>query len=157
MQLDFFNKLIKPVLLYGCEIWALGNLDIIERVQLKFLKLILNIKKSTASYMIYGELGIYPLEIDIKARMTSFWSKLLDFDSSKLSVMIYRIIKSFFDKKKCKSPLLEHFKHLIENNGFGNIWTAPQQINRKWFCLAFKQNLKDLIFHKTGITLKPII
>ena len=31
MQIDLFNKLIKPILLYGCEIWAIGNLDIIER------------------------------------------------------------------------------------------------------------------------------
>ena len=30
MQIDLFNKLIKPILLYGCEIWAFGNLDIIE-------------------------------------------------------------------------------------------------------------------------------
>ena len=44
MQIELFNKLIKPILLYGCEIWAFGNLDIIERVQLKFLKLILNLK-----------------------------------------------------------------------------------------------------------------
>ena len=51
MQIELFNKLIKPILLYGCEIWAFGNLDIIERVQLKFLKLILNLKKSTQSYM----------------------------------------------------------------------------------------------------------
>ena len=44
MQIELFNKLIKPILLYGCEIWDFGNLDIIERVALKFLKLILNLK-----------------------------------------------------------------------------------------------------------------
>ena len=53
MQIDLFNKLIKPILLYGCEIWAIGNLDIIERVQLKFLKMILNMKKSTPSYIVF--------------------------------------------------------------------------------------------------------
>ena len=57
MQIDLFNKLIKPILLYDSEIWAFGNLDIIERVQLKFLKRILNLKKSTPSYMVYGETG----------------------------------------------------------------------------------------------------
>ena len=36
MQVDLFNKTIKPILLYGCEIWGFGNLDPIERVQLKF-------------------------------------------------------------------------------------------------------------------------
>ena len=52
MQIDLFDKLIKPILLYGCEIWGFGNLDIIERVQLNFLKLILNLKKSTPSFMV---------------------------------------------------------------------------------------------------------
>ena len=31
MQIDLFNKLIKPILLYGCEIWAIGNIDTCNR------------------------------------------------------------------------------------------------------------------------------
>ena len=57
-QIDLFNKTIKPILLYGCEVWGIGNLDTIERVQLKFYKNILNLKKSTPTFMIYGELGV---------------------------------------------------------------------------------------------------
>ena len=92
MQIELFSKLIKPILLYGCEIWGFGNLDIIERVQLKFLKMILNLKKSTPSYMVYGESGLYPLKIDIQTRIVSFWTNLLDFNSGKLSSMTYNII-----------------------------------------------------------------
>jgi hypothetical protein len=32
-QLDLFEKVVKPILLYGCELWGLSNWDIIERVQ----------------------------------------------------------------------------------------------------------------------------
>ena len=66
IQIDLFDKTIKPILLYGCEVWGYGNIDIIERVQLKFFKYIFNLKKSTPSYMIYGELGIMPLSVDIQ-------------------------------------------------------------------------------------------
>ena len=52
-----------------------SNNDIIEKVHLKFCKLLLHLKSSTPSYMIYGELGRYPLEIDIKSRIISFWAK----------------------------------------------------------------------------------
>ena len=38
LQLELFDKLVKPILLYGCELWAPGNIDIIERDQLKFWK-----------------------------------------------------------------------------------------------------------------------
>ena len=54
VKIDLFNKTIKPVLLYGCEVWGYGNCDIIERVHLKFLKIIFNLKRSTPSFMIYA-------------------------------------------------------------------------------------------------------
>ena len=56
IQIELFEKeknTIKPILLYGCEIWAYGNLDVIERVQLKYFKYIFNMKKSTPSHMVY--------------------------------------------------------------------------------------------------------
>ena len=43
MQVELFNKLLKPILLYGCEILGFGNVDVIERVQLKFIKYMLKL------------------------------------------------------------------------------------------------------------------
>ena len=43
-QIDLFEKTVKPILLYGCELWAFENNQILKKVQLKFLKYILNIK-----------------------------------------------------------------------------------------------------------------
>ena len=37
-QLHLFDKIVVPVLLYGYEIWGFGNLDIIERIHLNFVK-----------------------------------------------------------------------------------------------------------------------
>jgi hypothetical protein len=31
-QLDLFDKIIKPILLYGCEVWGFSKNEIIERV-----------------------------------------------------------------------------------------------------------------------------
>ena len=76
LQLELFNKLVKPVLLYGCEIWGLGNIDVIERVQLMFIKRILNLKNNTPNYMVLGELGMMPLKIDIFARIFLYWGKI---------------------------------------------------------------------------------
>ena len=44
IQIEMFLKTVKPILLYACEICGHGDVDILEQVQLKFLKSILNLK-----------------------------------------------------------------------------------------------------------------
>jgi hypothetical protein len=51
---------------YKIEIWEFGNNDILERAQLKFGQLLLHLKTTTPGCMVYGELGRYPVENDIK-------------------------------------------------------------------------------------------
>jgi hypothetical protein len=77
MSTGFFDKTVKPILLYGCETWGFRKNDIIERVHLTFCKLLLHVKTSTPNFMVYGELGRYPIDIDIKVRMISYWLKLI--------------------------------------------------------------------------------
>ena len=96
LQIDLFDKTIKPILLYGSEIHGFGNIDILERVQLKFLKYILNLKASTPSFMVYGETGVTPLAIDIKTRIISFWTKITDIEKKSLK----NVYKSIFNTKK---------------------------------------------------------
>ena len=55
-----FDKLMMPVLLYGSEIWGFYKAVDIEKAHLLFCKKILHLKKNTANYFIYGELGRYP-------------------------------------------------------------------------------------------------
>jgi hypothetical protein len=69
--INLAQKDIVPILLYGCEVWGFSKNEIIERVHLRFCKLLLNFKTSTPSYMVYGELCRYPLDIDIKVRTIS--------------------------------------------------------------------------------------
>ncbi len=71
-----FDYLVEPILLYGSEIWGFVNIDIIEKVHLQFCKRILNVRSSTPNVMVYGELGRFPLEIKVKLRMLSFWSRM---------------------------------------------------------------------------------
>ena len=84
-QLDLFDKIIIPMLTYGSEIWGYENIDILEKLHVKFCKLLLNLKTSTPNFMLYGELGRYPLNITVKLKKFSFWSKLIDGKQAKLA------------------------------------------------------------------------
>jgi len=86
-QLDMFDKTILPILLYGSEIWGFENIDIIERVHLRFCKLILHLKQSTPNFMVYDELGRYPISVIMKVRMVKFWCRILN--GKNLNYLIY--------------------------------------------------------------------
>ena len=153
MQIDIFNKTVKPVLLYGCEIWGFGNLEILERVQLKFLKYILNVRKSTPSCIIYGETGVTPIKIDIHTRMISYWSKIVSQDQNKLSYNVYQVMLSLFnnsrpDTVKKKFGWLECIKSILVNCGNINIWQQHNFPNSKWLKASVGQKLKDLFINE---------
>ena len=61
LQLKLFDHTVAPVLLYGSETWGYENHDILEKVHIDFMRKITKAKSSTPHYMLYGELGRYPL------------------------------------------------------------------------------------------------
>ena len=125
--------MVKPTLLYGCEIWGLGNIEIIERVHIKFCKLLLQLKNSTPTYMIYGELGRYPIVLDVKIRILSFWSKLLLGKESKLSLIIYRLCFEMYTVKDANLPWLKNVHNIINECGLAYIWNTQTSIYSNGF------------------------
>ena len=69
---DLFDKMIMPILLYGCEIWGYENVDCLEIFYRKFLKYVLKLHNQTSNCMVYGETGKMPLSETIKSRMICF-------------------------------------------------------------------------------------
>lgn len=87
LQLKLFDNTILSILLFNCEVWGYENVNDIEKVHIEFLRRITNSRKSTPSYMIYGELGRFPLEILIKSR--KYWNSLILSDNDKYSRIVY--------------------------------------------------------------------
>ena len=52
--LDLFDKLITPILCYGCEVWGFHPAPDIERVHLGFLKRVLGVKKSSQNDFLWS-------------------------------------------------------------------------------------------------------
>ena len=88
-MIHLFDHTVKPVLLYGSEIWRTfigkklreGKDNFIsklfsnlkqEQVHLKFCKYILGVEKRSTSLAIIGELGRYPLCIEIIISMSEY-------------------------------------------------------------------------------------
>jgi hypothetical protein len=91
LQLKLFDSMIEPILLYGSEVWGYENLKLLEQIHFKFCKRILKVRNTTPNFIVYGELGRFPLEIRVKLRMISYWCKLVN-NETKLSSSLYRLM-----------------------------------------------------------------
>ena len=52
IQIELFDRLILPILLYGCEVWCPMMTKLASKLQLRFYKIILKLSKSTPSCMV---------------------------------------------------------------------------------------------------------
>ena len=143
VQLNLFHSTVLPIALYGCEVWGYEDCGIVERLHLKFCKYILRLKASTPNFMIYGELGEYPVNIIIKTRMISFWMRLVHGEKSKYSTIMYHMLLFMYHSGVYKSPWICCIEKNLCENGHGNIWHQPQLYECKQVCNMVKQTLRD--------------
>jgi hypothetical protein len=61
LTLKLFDHTVAPILTYGSEIFGYENIDILEKVHNEFLRKLTGAIKRTPMYMMYGELGRYPI------------------------------------------------------------------------------------------------
>ena len=93
VQLKLSDTLVLPALLYSCEIWGSENIDLCEKLHIKFCRYVLNVKFSTPNFMIYGELGRFPVMSFLYSQMILFWANLLFRNSNKISFKLDQIVR----------------------------------------------------------------
>jgi hypothetical protein len=143
-QLKMFDTIIQPILLYGCEVWGFSSspIKIVEKLHLKFLKYILHVKNSTPNFMVYGELGRFPLLINIKVCMITFWAKLVNPESTNISCILYNLVKN------SHLPWLSCIRSILNECGLTYIWDNQNFYNIKWLRNKVIRVLQDQYIQK---------
>ena len=112
------QALVAPILTYGAEVWGFESTKMLDQLELKFYKLLLNVRNSTPNYMVYGELGRYPISISIKKRMISYWCNLLISNQSKINKALYAAL---LDRPEtCK--WLTFLKTIFDSIAKSDVW-----------------------------------
>ena len=125
IQFELFDRMVIPVILYGCEIWGYNKMAILEQLHLKFCKMVLKLKQSTPDVMVYGESGRLCLEYYAKKRMVNFWSRIVLGDENKLSYTIYSLCKHRYDNGL---PTSEWFLNIVNLLNTYGIQALPESI-----------------------------
>lgn len=144
IMLKLYNSMIKPILLYGCEIWGTFKNtktdSVIELMQNKFLKSLLGVNKNASNCAVRGELGQYPLQVFINIAIIKYWFRLATKDCREL---LYQSYLSQFRNNEPQSDWAIFVKNLLESHGFSEVWKNPFNFNFDMFINTFSQRVFD--------------
>lgn len=110
-QIKLFDSVIKPILLYGSEVWgayvfkihdniqSLHNIiqnvtTLMEKVHSKMCKYILQVHKSASNYAVRCELGRLPLFINVACRILKYYINICDRKESSIVKTVFKLHES---------------------------------------------------------------
>ena len=115
MQLQMFDALVAPILLYGAEVYGYEKSDIIESLFLQFYKIIMCFKKRKLHHR-------YPSEILIKSRVIGFWKRLVSGKQDKISCILYDLMYKMHTRGFYSSKWLACVENTLNDCSFSEYW-----------------------------------
>ena len=151
LQLKLFDQTILPILTYSCKIWGFENIDMLERIHSDFLRKITNSRKSTPLYMLYAELGRYPISITIKSRIIKFWNNIILSKNTKLSHISYIFM---CNSNNHQYKWINFVKNILNSTGNTELWLSQSNITSNHVDKLIKQTLKDNFMQEWNASLQ---
>lgn len=157
MKLSLFESLVKPVILYGCEIWGFCEAKKLETFYLRFLKHTLYVRKTTPTCFVYRECNVYPLYITRLLRIIKYWLKIVSLDESSPIRSLYNIALDLNEhSNNTTSHWIFEVKNTLYKHGFGYVWLNQQYAADFDFFPIFKARLIDSFWQSNNSSISDL-
>ena len=144
VQIKLFDSVVKPVMTYGSEIWGFKDIGLADKLQLRFLKIILGLKINTPTLMVRGESGCLPISCDIRCTILNFWFNIVNNDNDKILNTMYKCMYKMSIADGYDSEWLTFVKDSLNSFGLGYIYdTQAANVNHNWFKNIVKSRVED--------------
>ena len=145
ISIKLFDSVIKPILIYGCEIWGYQYCGLADKLQVKFIKLIMGLKSYTPTVMVRGETGSLPTVINIKCRMLNFWFRLVTKTKDGcIDKTLYSHMLEMQQNHNNAHQWINFIKNCLDKLGLSYIFVShAKNINPAWFKQEIKKRLND--------------
>ena len=149
--LTLFDSLVKPILLYGCEIWGPNALSTsnnpLNKLVNKFYRTLLGVPKHCSTIGTHVELACFPLSINIKYSMLNYWCRLTTLPKSRLVSHCYW---SLLNLKNVNDKWLISIKDIIKSTGqrnFNFLWKSQDALHRinPKSILSCKRQIREML------------
>ena len=142
-KLQVFDTYVSSVLNYGCEVWGFNMAKDVEKIHTDFCKRILKVRNCTPHFMLYAELGRFPLLISRKIRIVKYWIKLLNTEN----IILKSLYEDMLENIDCRN-WLSQVRDLLFSLGFGYVWYNQCVPNRKLFLAQLNTVLNDFFIQE---------
>lgn len=139
ISLRLFDSFVGSVLNYACPVWGLTKSKDIERLHLKFCKIILGVGQNACNAAVYGELGRYPLYVNRYVQIIKYWFKLIHSDNIVLKTLY---LNSLINNNR-RDSWPQKVKSILDEYGFSDVWIYPEFVHVPSFINLFKQRVID--------------
>lgn len=137
-----FDAKIKPILLYGSEIWGYKQYDYIERVQNKICKMVLGVGRDVRNKIVLGECGRFPIYIDTQVQVMKYWCKIIHLEENRYPRQCYDMLLR--QDRAGKNNWVTNIRNILCKIGFGIVWEMQNPGNINMFLTSFKTRLQDI-------------
>lgn len=141
LLLKLFDCLIKPILLYGAEIWGPhvaqpGN--VITKFVNKFYRTLLGVPNHASTAGVHLELGRHPIAVNIYTTMLKYWARLVTLPRSTLVSHCYWSL--YNNDSVLSDPWFRTIRNIIYSTGNKKLWDDQVALSS----MPFKSLLKSL-------------
>ena len=154
-QIYILNTIVKPILLYGCEIFCFENVNMPYVCYVQCLKRILCLKKTTPSYMVFGETGSTPLHVDIMKRALCFYVKLQQPGNTNLASVMLSALHKKHHHGSIESKYLIYIRQSLNSLGLPLLYNydTPTTTISNMTYTNLKRAVSDMYLHNWHTTL----
>ena len=142
------NSLLVSSMLFNTEAWynlTIAEVELLETVDLSFLRQLLGAPKTTPKEMMYLELGIIPFRDIIRARRLNFLHTILNEKSNSLVSRFFEAQLRYKTKRDWVCAVLEDLKYLeLSHLGLEGIKVMKKQN----FRMLINQKVEETTFRK---------
>ena len=135
--------MVKPILLYGSEIWGCKYTPIIERVQTYYCKSFLGVSRTTNTDMVLGECGRLPLYYEYITRFIKYWCKMLHMNRNRYPKQTYIMLYQLDNAGR--NTWASYVRETLFKYGFGFIWLSQDVGDISIFIHMFKTRVSDCL------------
>ena len=129
LHLKLFDQTVMPILTYGSEIFEFENLDLLDCLEKihtdedNKMKKITKCRRSTPSYILYAELGRFPIEIISKSRIIGYWNRIILGKHTKKSYIL-----ALKTPENVTSKWILNLKRILCDIGRHDLWLYQDEI-----------------------------